>query len=73
MMNICEYWDALITAATMEELDDIFEHEHEIYELSQDDFDAFCDWADREGIDLTLCDERGLSYLISWSWDECGD
>ena len=73
-MTIREYWDALIAAVTIDEMDEIMEHETEIYELSQTDFDAFCEWADREGIDLTACDpDSDISVLILWSWDMCGD
>ena len=73
-MTIREYWDALIAAATIDEMDEIMEHETEIYELSQTDFDAFCEWADLEGIDLIACDAGSdISSLILWSWDMCGE
>lgn len=73
-MTIREYWDAMEAAATIDEMDAIMENEAKIYELSQIDFDAFCEWADREGIDLTACDPGSdISVLILWSWDMCGE
>ena len=73
-MTIREYWAAAETAATIDEMDELFERETEIYELSQTDYDAFCAWADAEGIDLLACDAGSdISSLILWSWDMCGE
>lgn len=73
-MTIREYFDSMISAATFEELDAIWEMQENLYELYEDDYDAFEAWAAEQDIDLTVVDERiGVLVLTTWAWDMCGE
>lgn len=73
-MTIREYFETLFSSASLEELNAIYEMQDTVYAMYEDDYDAFVSWANEHDIDLDAMDEQlGVSVLITWAWDACGE
>ncbi len=70
MMNIREYFDNLRkNARNDEEFDDVCEYEYEVYQMDDDEFDA---WLKDKDIDLTATQMVGnheVKVITLWGWD----
>lgn len=73
-MTIREYFETLFSAASLEELNTIYEIQDTIYAMYEDDYNAFVSWANEHDIDLDVMDEQlDVSVLTTWIWDACGE
>ena len=73
MMNIREYFDTLRkNAQNDEEFDNVCEYEYEVYQMDDDEFDAWltANDIDRNATKTVLGEEILVITLWSWDFDE---